>query len=440
MDERLAPVLVKLVNSGYPEQARILAKSLRDEERAWLRHIALMAPRPGDPVRLPFKEDPTVLKAVLEGLAKLGFVEIKKREKLSWIASLTKAGAKATYTDPAIQIKWPEKWLVHFGLKKMAVAEGFGLSRVLDTLIKKNEGFWESEEQGKEILEEGEGLTNEDAQAWASRQAVPYVCCCLYTSSRENAGKVRNRAIVYLLDKGGVVLRGRVKVTGHHPDGQVDCDWSHVSIDYRRPEGMKAPITVGDPELARGRRVEENKPLVKKLKSIPGWESKDSLVEFLEALEYGHTLSPSQLRVIDRLAPDKFSLSEKEKWEENFDTLVGGIIQKMLPIYRELYKEHPDFYHEVDAAQRELEHRGFVAREHVLGQEIIHALERLTGMAIPSISIYADASEQLRRWHLRALEAAEPSKKCLKIESFIQRAAEKLASVDPEQLRSILER
>lgn len=350
------------------------------------------------------------------------------------------------HEDEAIQI-------MEASLTKEAFGDDPALFRSIDSLVKRNDGLWKSEKQGKFLLDSinETRFQSHDATAWAQRQRIPFMKVAYYQSGMSGFGhrdpsKIRMRGMVYLFDQGGVVLRGKVKII--HPkggEGNFDPDWSHVEINFRRPANVQPGILVGDPDLHLKQQIKKNKPTIDLIKSIPHWEEKDILDSFMYQLSKGYTLSPAQVSVVKRMTPDGFSLSDRQQWEENFTTLIDNIVKKMIPAKVKLYHDELEekdqrtieILRELENAERELKTRSYTT-ESWIGREIIYQLEDLVNYRAGSVSIYGDASEQLYKQHQKAIKAKKPSKKALKVETFIQKAADKLESMTAQQVYSWL--
>lgn len=380
-----------------------------------------------------------------------GYFE-EKDYSMTMKQSISNIAAKlvlAGYTDEAI-------CLVEASTKT-SMNDPASIALSLDSLVQRNNGLWKSDRQGDFLLSAAQSpaFQRREAQAWAKKQKVPFTKAIYYQVSIEGYGKInvkkiRMRGMVYLLDQGGVVLRGKVPII--HPKGDQGGfipNWSSVQINFRRPKDVVPKIIVEDPEAKKQKQIKKNQPIIRKIKTIPNWEDKRILVDFIRMLENGYTLSPAQMNVVKRMLPDGFKLADREQWQKNFDTFIENIRTKVLPAHRRVFEitneqgEYSDqdwqrYTQEFNMAEREYKSRGYTSVSWI-GAYIIHMLEALVGDTTP-VAIDGEPSEELYRQHQKALRAKKPSKKAIKNETFIQKVAEKLSSMSKQQVFKAVER
>ena len=196
------------------------------------------------------------------------------------------------------------------------------MSRSMNSLIKYNDGLWKSEKQARFLKKQLGMLKSAPATAWAQKNG--YQGQAFATMSRiegfgtRTISKIRYASQVFVVDDGGVLVRGKVKVIHATQDGgRFSQDWDNVTVNWRRTK--EPTIMAPDLEAERKDQLEKNRPMKDMITRIPGWEDKDILVDFMSQLERGQALSPKQTSVLQRMMPDKGAiLGDKESWKSDW--------------------------------------------------------------------------------------------------------------------------
>lgn len=328
-------------------------------------------------------------------------------------------------------------------------------SRSLDGLIKRNKGQWKTEKQARFLLDRMSDRRFKDrsAEAWAKRKNLEGLRVFSMMKPIEGYGfkdpsKIRYYARVYVIDQGGVVARGRVKVL--HPKkgsfGSAKMDWNQVEIDFRRPKSARPSVWV-DLDTERSAQAKKNQPQIDLIKAIPGWEGKDILVSFVRQLEQGLTLSPKQKSVVQQMAPStELFIGDKKNWEEAWEKwkrLLAKAVQiggdKLIAADlkqdpgddpfggfgapSDPEKEAEETRHQVKQAVKEIKRQGYTTTptgNMISGGFISDTLEKLrTG--VPSAGSYdEDFAEQVQK----AIRAKKPSKRAIKFVTAMLRVVD----------------
>lgn len=214
--------------------------------------------------------------------------------------------------------------------------------RSLDTLAKRNQGHWKSAKQGLFLLRQidsnvGGHYQDRRADAWAHRRGFRGRTFSVMKDlgyGKRDPSKIRYSGVVYVVDGGGIVYRGKVKVV--HPRGRVgqaELDFGNVQDTFVR---RRPPEIIVDPDAEQRARMERNRPDIELIKSIPGWETKDILVDFVRQLERGYGLSLKQRAVVQKMLPDQeLFLGSKFLWAVRRAKFKEIIIPKVIAAMRE---------------------------------------------------------------------------------------------------------
>lgn len=329
-------------------------------------------------------------------------------------------------------------------------------AKSFNILAKNNQGLWKSEKQARFLLNliRGPFFRDRAAEAWAHRhrfdgKAFSHMQIIKGYGTR-SISKARFWAQVFVVDPYGLVARGKVKVD--HPkggQGSATLNWSQVDVTFKRTAKPTISVDV-DRELATA--VVRNQPTIDLIKKIPGWEGKDILVDFIQQLEGGRPLTPGQLGVVQRMAPAADLLSgSKDKWKDVLRDL-SKLLLKMLETMRDSHLPHErarvkeyeavkakdgywgwtvpdpdDLEKTYNGAIRELKSKGYLSYSGDYGwldSKLFGALVDLTHGG-PGIM---GGTEEIHSQVSKAIKSKKPSKKSLKIVSWVSRLASKLDS------------
>lgn len=338
----------------------------------------------------------------------------------------------------------------------------------LNTLAKFNHGHWKSEKQARFLLNRLDGSMFKDraAEAFAHRkgldgQAFSHMSV-LKGFGHRDPSKIRYSGMVFVVDKGGVVYRGKVKV--NHPKGGegLSLDWADVKPTFER---KRQPEITVDIHAERRAKIEKNQPDIDLIKSIPGWETKDILTDFLRQLEGGRPLSLKQRFVVQKMVPDKALFGDKTEWKKAFEEFKRLLVPK---IYKPLLKEYEDdnknykgsdelldkfahiwsdkkgetegehynymvgLYNEAmsEASKWKFEYNHRTSQIHTNALWALYHLFSRGGTPGYGVITFADVKEQMEK----ALRSKSPSKKALGVVSFVVRAAEGMKDLSPERV------
>jgi hypothetical protein len=229
--------------------------------------------------------------------------------------------------------------------------------KTLQTLIKFNNGVWKSDSQArfimKEITSDPSASTAPDIKRWAAaalnRQGIRLnnkthrIYVGAQSISRygyKDPSKIRLTGWGFVVDSVGVIVRAKLKVN-HKTTGEVfgtmlwntadytfdradDVDSSHLSFSISREEKAEKD------KLKAG--IKAAKPIIAKIKTIPGWENQDIFKDFISQLEGGRLLSDGQLNVVNRSLPKEKIGLDWESWKKALKTVESAMLTKVLPV------------------------------------------------------------------------------------------------------------
>jgi hypothetical protein len=196
------------------------------------------------------------------------------------------------------------------------------LLRSFNTLAKYNDGLWKSEKQGKflwtwadhdKFLQAGK-----EAVAWAKqtgwhdpsdkKQRVLQFIHVMEQFGKRDPTKIRYTGTFVLIDGTGVLAIAGFKV--QHPKAGEETAPEPIAgtakTRFVRDRSVVSPINVdpaGDAAREKAKQLKLNEPVIKAIESIPDWQGQEIFVDFHDILMAGGTLSPGQMRVIDRNVP-----------------------------------------------------------------------------------------------------------------------------------------
>lgn len=329
------------------------------------------------------------------------------------------------------------------------------MAKTLSGLAKFSDGLWKSEKQARFILNSLEGGMFKDraAEAWAHKHGFEGKALSVmqriegYGSS--NVSKARFFANVFVVDNYGVVVRGKVKVV-HPKAGEFNAslDWNDVKIEFKRT----AKPTIGVDIAAELRvAVAKNRPTIDLIKTIPGWDGKDILVDFMRQLEAGRPLSLGQMAVVQKMVPDKeLFLGAKGEWPKHFDG-YKKLALKILKMMHETHLAHeksrvPEYeaaiaagkyYHWAKPEPDDLDKkyseaiRSFSATE-IIPHELSWIDTRLRSAMMDMsktqapIAVTSYGTEEIKKQFQKAMKASKPTKISLSVVTWLQRMADKV--------------
>lgn len=337
---------------------------------------------------------------------------------------------------------------LHEGLSPIDAAKTFG------TLAKFGGGLWKSEKQARFLLNaiDSPQFKDRGAEAWANKHGFEgqafSVMQRIEGYGARDASKTRYWAQVFVVDKYGVVARGKVKVI--HPKGDergLSLDWTDVTVDFKRTAKPEIGVDI-HAELRAA--VEKNKPNIDLIKTIPGWESKDILVDFLRQLEGGRPLSLGQLAVVQKMVPDKeLFLGAKGEWKKHFEG-YHQLGMKLLNMSRDTHLAFergrvPDYeaaiaggkywgwsVPEPERLEKQYDQAidGFKRNSVIphdvwwIESQMFASMRDLALPSMPAVTMYG--TEEVKKQFEKAMKAAKPTKISLSVVMWLQRLAGKV--------------
>lgn len=196
------------------------------------------------------------------------------------------------------------------------------LLRSFNTLAKYNDGLWKSEKQGKFLWSWAANdkflQGSKEAIAWAKqtgwydaadkKQRVLQFILVMEGFGKRDITKIRYSGTFVLIDGTGVLAVAGFKV--QHPKGGEETRPEPIAgtakTRFARDRNVVPPINVdpaGDAAREKAKQLKLNEPVIKAIESIPDWRGQDIFVDFHTILMGGGTLSPGQMRVIERNVP-----------------------------------------------------------------------------------------------------------------------------------------
>jgi len=317
------------------------------------------------------------------------------------------------------------------------------VTKSLFSLAKHNKGHWKSEKQARFLLSRMKGpfFKDSSADAWAKKQGHDGRAFTLMQAlkgfGKYDPSKVRYSAHVFVVDNGGVVAIGKIKVL--HPKGDEKATtlaWDKVETKFER---KVPPSIVVDLASEKKAQVAKNQPDIDLLKSIPGWEGKDILVSFLRQLEKGRTLSSKQRYILQKFLPDETVFSkDKAEWQSGWDQFISAICNKLMPAILKLTGGKDGMEKSCTKAAADLKKKGWTSSW--LGSQLLWDVGDVTGYKTPDLIIYGDASEQLYKQVQKGIKAKKPTKKALFAIEFAIRSGQKLNGMSNSAIEKKLQK
>jgi hypothetical protein len=329
----------------------------------------------------------------------------------------------------------------------------------LSYLAKRNHGHWKSEKQARFLLNKMDDPLFKDraAEAWAHRKGLEghaFGEMIDLGYGRTDPSKIRYAGVVYVVDGGGIVYKGKVKVV--HPkkgQGSAYLDWGNVKDEFVR---RRPPELFVDLKAELRAKVARNQPDIDLIKSIPGWETKDILMDFMRQLERGYALSLKQRAVLQKMMPERnLFLGDKENWKKLLVRFKKGVATKLIPATRQNLEDkigkykgsdveredsfsafrkkgekgetwgewYADTMAPYDEALKDVRAWQFPAeREWVFRRAIWDLFSIYSRGVTPEYGV--DSFEEITKQMERAIKAKKPSKKALGVLGFVARAVE----------------
>lgn len=338
--------------------------------------------------------------------------------------------------------------------------------RSLDGLVRSNDGLWKSDRQARFLLNRitGPAYRNRAAEDWARKQGYRgHVIANIALDERygrRDLSKVRYYGNVYVIDDGGVVMRGKLKINhakSERGQYEFDVDWGATKLEFER---KKNPTIVVDVEGERKAAVKKNQPDIELIKTIPGWESRDILVDFIRQLENGHPLSLGQRGVVQRMIPEKaIFLGQKEEWKKTWDRyakLIGDVVVPALRDYhmeqeREFEQKYQRFRKEkgesaywpwrtpdVEGTEKKFkEYKLASSGASWIDRETVNVLEKGIGV-VNLAAVSGSPNYTMERNVLAAIKRNKPSKEALRQIDWLTRVVEKFGDATKDQMLALI--
>jgi len=337
--------------------------------------------------------------------------------------------------------------------------------RSLSSLARYNNGLWKSDRQARFLLNRisSPGYRDRSAEAWARRHGYRGHAITNIVSDkrygRRDVSKVRYYGDVFVVDNGGVVAKGRLKISQAKPkQGQYghEVDWGGTKVEFER---KKIPTIVVDVEKERQAAVRKNEPDIEMIKSIPGWEGKDILVDFIRQLENGRALSPAQKGVVQRMMPEKdIFLGQKEDWKHTWERYKKLITKALVPAlcdyhverekgfeaqYQQFRKEKGEkayWHHRMpDVAGTEAAFRNYKFGQGWYDREAVLVLEQGIGR-VNLAAISGSPNHDMERDVGRAIWGKKPSKAALRVIDWLTRVVERFGDATKDQMLALIKK
>lgn len=254
-------------------------------------------------------------------------------------------------------------------LRIAAASNPADMAKSLYSIAKNNEGYFKSEKQGMFLLKELAGigrfnLPNPEfkmAAQWAKKvgKTDPQTSFAGVLKYRmegfgvRDISKIRIAVLFYIVDSSGVVVLAKGKVV-HPKQNMTDLASyeiipSSIQSTFTRKDEAEPPIVVPyfakvkQEENRRQKQIQENKTVIDKIKSIPGYDEQEILLSFLQQLEAGHTLSPKQMFVVNKyLDPrqqEDLGLDSPAEWKKMLESFLDHIEKQIIPPIKDRLKD-----------------------------------------------------------------------------------------------------
>lgn len=342
----------------------------------------------------------------------------------------------------------------------------------LNSLIKRNDGEWKSEAQAKFLLKQLKAnYQTKEAVAWAQKQGLYHKGAIAIEVTKRIEGfgykdpsKVRIMANVFVLDGSGVIARAKFKFKHFKKATQTaeGIDWGTGKITFqRKEEPSKKYVDIEKEEADELRKEKERKAEARKqmdlIKKIPGWEDKNIFLDFMDRLIGGWPLTPNQLAVVKENLP--VAIGDKDNWKKNFESFKKLIAEKLAVPLKEMeaysLKKEIEKYQSVSP---EIRKRDFHSEPYVKGVDDIkefikemksqgyssggwvdsHIFDFLSDLVYGSgrQRIRSDAwtFEDIYDQYKKAIKAKKPTKKAIRVMTYIARAVDKLEKLNKQKV------
>lgn len=336
----------------------------------------------------------------------------------------------------------------------------------LSGLAKFNSGLWKSEKQARFLLNTLRYIKPDPAaKAWLTQSGLKgrvYTQFVKLPYAKSDPTKVRFVGRIAVVDNGGVVYLGTAKVKHlSHDNSTVEIDYSTVKDSFKREA---TPTLMLDVEAELAAQAEKNKPDIELIKSIPGWESKDILVSFVDQLEAGRQLTPNQKLVVQKYVPAaSVFVGQQDKWAETweaFKKVAGNYALGFAKAYSDMerakmakylatkeagktwYHAEPSDPDKLEARLKEVaalfKSQGY-ADSSWAGRQILLDLEQTAKAKLPGeVTAGANSDEELAKYVIKTIKAKKPTKVGLRCIQFITQAVDALGSKSVHDFATIL--
>jgi len=219
--------------------------------------------------------------------------------------------------------------------------------KAVNTLIKFNKGKWKSDKQGYFLLKRGKLLSAEHRkESEFFRNAVTIAKNMGYEHEKDSIvvlemlqlkdfgkrakEKIRYQAFLTILDSGGVVYHGKVKVD--HPKAGVRetarLNLSQIETKFTRDKSIVPEIVV---DFFAKKKVDKEllskvQKAIDKVNQSKDFSDRDIeiLKSFKQQVMDGNKLSVKQLAILNKFLEERvdIGLGNKSEWNENFDSII----------------------------------------------------------------------------------------------------------------------
>jgi hypothetical protein len=248
----------------------------------------------------------------------------------------------------------------------------------VNTLIKNNKGEWKSDRQGKFLLNAGKNISRHSFRSTDFKKAsdiakkmghdhgknsiVVAEKIQLKEFGRKTKSKIRYHAFMTILDSGGVVYHGKVKVD--HPKsegGDFKMNFSKVEQKFKRDPNILPEIVVDffnvkvDEKMLK--KVNEIRDKIEDVifGNVPDDDYKgdphsdhDMIDSFRSQIKRGKTLSPKQMIIFNKIA-SKFGekeadigLGDKSEWKSDFNKILN-FMKKLGDVLLDIRKDDDSY-------------------------------------------------------------------------------------------------
>jgi len=354
------------------------------------------------------------------------------------------------------------------------------MSKSLNSLIKYNNGEWKSDRQAKYLLVQmRDRHQTPDALKWARRQkffskgmVVVPVVTTIQGYGRQDPTKIRYSAQVFVLDGSGVVARYKFKYKHYSAKNKASqgIDWSSGKTTYERKEAPgKQYVDLEQEDAKKARKEAADKKVADKqialIRRIPDWTEKKILVDFMGRLEDGWPLTPNQLAVVQGMSPDDIFVGDKKQWIKTYDEFKTLVTNKVLTPWRELENHRVQADREAWAKATDDDKRymqvtepssggldgvddliaGMKSQGYSTGSNtwiddwVLHILGELAEPRQP-FKILNDAYnfQELRNQYDKAIKAKRPTKKAIRVITFIAKVVDKLKNKSADSMKRMI--